>query len=177
MRKNMIRMLALVTVVGLAACAAPAPTQEFGKEDAAQLKQLLGEFVTAYNAKDVAKMGTLFSANSAVMPPNRSTMRGVDLVKSYFEGRWKDDGATNLAVEPLTIEGHGPLGFIAGTFSLDLKGPDGSGTGRDRGKVMWVVHKYSEQWKFEWQMMSSDLPPSVPAAAPDAKSGAAPAKK
>jgi len=177
MRVFTVRMLTLVAVVGLTACATQAPTQEFGKEDVAQIRQLLGEFVAGYNARDVAKMGTLFSANCALMPPNRSTLRGVDVVKGYFEGRWKDDGATNLAVEPLTIEGHGPLGFVTGTFSLELKGPDGTGTGRDRGKVMWIVHKYSEQWKFEWQMMSSDLPPTVPAAPPDAKSGAAPAKK
>ena len=177
MRLPVIRLFALVAAVGLAACATQAPTQEFGKEDVAQLKGLLGEFVAAYNAQDVEKMGTLFSANCALMPPNRSTLRGVDVVKGYFEGRWKDDGGTNLAVEPLTIEGHGPLGFVTGTFSLDLKGPDGTGTGRDRGKVMWIVHKYSEQWKFEWQMMSSDLPPAEPAVAPDAKPGATPAKK
>jgi ketosteroid isomerase-like protein len=67
----------------------------------------------------------------------------------------------------LAVEGHGPVGFVGGTFSLDLKGPDGSGTGHDRGKVVWVVHKYAGQWKFEWQIMSSDLPPA--AAAPEAK--------
>jgi ketosteroid isomerase-like protein len=172
-----VRMLALVTIIGLSACATQAPTQEFGKEDATRLKQLIEQFVAAYNAKDVAKMGTLYSANSAILPPNRSTLRGVDLVKSYFEGRWKDDGATNLTVEPLTVDGHGPLGFITGTFELDLKGPDGSGTGRDRGKVMWIVRKYADQWKFEWQMMSSDLPPSVPQIAPETKSGTAPVKK
>lgn len=177
MRQFTLGILVLATIVSLAACAAPAPTQEFGKEDVTQLRQLLADFVAAYNAKDVEKMGSLFSANCALMPPNRSTLRGVDVVKGYFEGRWKDDGGTNLAVEPMTIDGHGPLGFVTGTFSLELKGPDGTGTGRDRGKVMWVVHKYSEQWKFEWQMMSSDLPPPVPAPAPDAKSGAAPAKK
>ncbi len=142
-----------------------------------QIRKLLADFVTAYNAKDVAKMGTLFSANSAVMPPNRSTLRGVGMVQGYFDGRWKDDGATNLTVEQLTIEGHGPLGFVAGTFSLELKGPDGSGTGRDRGKVVWIVHKYSDQWKFDWQIMSSDLPPALPEAAPDAKTGKAPAGK
>jgi ketosteroid isomerase-like protein len=176
MRQFTIGLLAVAAVVSLSACATQAPPQEFGKEDVAQLRQMLAEFVTAYNAKDVEKIGALFSANSALMPPNRSTLRGVDVVKSYFDGRWKDDGATNLAVEPLTIEGHGPLGFIAGTFSLELKGPDGSGTGRDRGKVMWIVHKYSEKWKFEWQMMSSDLPPAVPQIAPETKPGA-PVKK
>jgi ketosteroid isomerase-like protein len=173
MRRLMVWIFALVAVVSLSACATQAPTQEFGKEDVTQLKQLLTDFVAAYNAKDATKIGTFFSANSAIMPPNRSTLRGVDVVKGYFESRWRDDGATNLTVEPLTIEGHGPLGFVAGTFSLELKGPDGTGTGRDRGKVMWIVHKYGQQWKFDWEMLSSDLPPAIPQMAPETK----PAKK
>jgi ketosteroid isomerase-like protein len=164
MRLPIIRMLALVAAVGLTGCATQAPPVEFGKEDGTQIRQLVTDFVAAYNAKDLAKVEKMFSANSAVMPPNRSTLRGIDPVKGFFEGRWKEDGATNLAVEVQTVDGHGPLGFVAGAFSLDLKGPDGTGTGRDRGKVLWIVHKYQGQWKFEWQIMSSDLPPMVPPA-------------
>lgn len=172
MRNPLIRMLALVAAVGLTACASQAPTDVFGKEDVAQIRQLVNEFVAAYNARDVAKMGNLFSSNSAIMPPNRSTLRGVDLVKGYFEGRWKDDGATNVAVEAQTVEGHGPMAFVAGAFSVDLKGADGTGTGHDRGKVLWIVHKYAGQWKFEWQIFSSDMPPAAPAAPADAKAAA-----
>jgi ketosteroid isomerase-like protein len=167
MRSFTVRSITLAAVVALTACSGQTPTQEFGKEDVAQIKQVVTEFVAAYNAKDAGKMGALFSANGVIMPPNRSTLRGVESIQGYFEGRWKDDGATNLAVETLAVEGHGPVGFVGGTFSLDLKGPDGSGTGHDRGKVVWVVHKYAGQWKFEWQIMSSDLPPA--AAAPEAK--------
>jgi ketosteroid isomerase-like protein len=175
MKASLIRVLALVAVVGLAAgCASQAPKEEFGKEDVTQIRQLVADFVTAYNAKDVQKMGGLFTENSAIMPPNRSTMRGLELVKGYFDGRWKDDGAANVAVEVQTVEGHGPLGFVAGTFSVDLKGADGTGTGHDRGKTVWVVHKYAGKWKFEWQIFSSDMPPAVPPAPADAK--AAPKK-
>jgi ketosteroid isomerase-like protein len=177
MRLPIIRSFALVAVIALAACATQAPPAEFGKEDAAQIRQLIADFVAAYNAKDVQKMGSLFSANSAIMPPNRSTMRGIDLVKSFFEGRWKDDGATNVAVDAQTIEGHGPIGFVAGTFTVDLKGPDGTGNGHDRGKTVWVVHKYAGQWKFDWQIFSSDMPPALPAAPVDAKPGTKPAAK
>jgi ketosteroid isomerase-like protein len=176
MRLPIIRTLPIVIAVGLAACASQAPTEQFGKEDVTQIRQLVTDFAVAYNAKDLAKVATLFSANSAVMPPNRSTLRGIDPVKGFFEGRWRDDGATNLAVEVQTVEGHGPMGFVAGAFSLDLKGPDGTGTGRDRGKVLWIVRKYAGQWKFEWQIMSSDLPPAAPPAPADAKAAKPTAK-
>jgi ketosteroid isomerase-like protein len=177
MRLPIIRMFALVVAVGLAACATQTPPVEFGKEDGIQIRQLVTDFVAAYNAKDLAKVGTMFSANSAVMPPNRSTLRGIDPVKGFFEGRWRDDGATNLAIEVQTVDGHGPLGFVAGAFSLELKGADGTGTGHDRGKVLWIVHKYQGQWKFELQVTSSDLPPAVPPAPAETKPGAKPAAK
>jgi ketosteroid isomerase-like protein len=75
----------------------------------------------------------------------------------------KDEGATDLQIAPISIDGHGTIGFVAGTFSLNLKGADGSKNQHDRGKVLWIVRKYAGQWKFEWQIMSSDLPPVLPA--------------
>jgi len=57
-----------------------------------------------------------------------------------------------------------PLGYVAGTFALNFQPPDGSPGRHDRGKVLWIVRKYSGQWKFECQIMSSDLPPTVPPA-------------
>jgi ketosteroid isomerase-like protein len=160
MRSRLAPIFVLAVGIYLAACAGPAP-QEFGKADVGQIKAMIQDFVAAYNAKDVAKIGTFFSANAALMPANRSTLRGVEAVKGYYEGRVKDEGATDLAIDPMAVEGHGPLGFVAGTFSLTLKGPDGKER-HDRGKVLWIVHKYGTQWRFEWQIMSSDLPPVLP---------------
>jgi ketosteroid isomerase-like protein len=151
-------LLALVTTAGLAACSGPGPSQEFGRADVDQIKQMLRDFVAAYNAKDVSKIGTFFSSNAALMPPNRSTLRGVDLVKGYYQGRVTEEGATDLAVEPIAVQGQGSLGYVAGTYSLNLR-PPGKPEGHDRGKVIWIVRKLGGQWRFEWQIMSSDLPP------------------
>jgi ketosteroid isomerase-like protein len=164
MRLPLVGLLALVVAVVAAACGGAAPSQEFGKPDVDQIKQMVQNFVAAYNAKDVAKIGTFFSANAALMPANQSTLRGIDSVKGYYESRVKDEGAKDLAIEPITVEGHGPLGFVAGTFTLNFQPPDGGPARHDRGKVIWIVHKYAGQWKFEWQIMSSDLPPVVPPA-------------
>jgi hypothetical protein len=48
--------------------------------------------------------------------------------------------------------------------------PGGGVPSRDRGKVLWIVHDYNGQWKFEYQIMSSDLPPQVPTPAVEAAS-------
>ncbi len=172
MRTRLGGLLALLMTIGLVACGGGAPQQEFGKPDVEQINQMVQSFVTAYNAKDTEKIGTFFAGNAALMPANQNTLRGVESIKSWYEFRVKDEGAKDLAIEPLTVEGHGPLAYYAGTFSVNFQAPDGSPARHDRGKVLWIVRKYAGQWKFECQIMSSDLPPVVPAAAP-----AAPPKK
>lgn len=160
MRTRLIQAMAVAIAVGLAACG-QAPSLEFGKQDADQIKKMVQDFVVAYNAKDVQKVGTYFGPTAALMPANRSTLRGVDAVKGYYDGRFKE-GVTDLNIEPLNVEGHGPLGYVAATFSFNVRPPDGTPERHDRGKVLWIVRKIGGQWKFEYQIMSSDLPP-VPA--------------
>jgi ketosteroid isomerase-like protein len=154
----------LVGALSVAGCGGSSPSQEFGKPDVDQIRQMLQDFTAAYNAKDVAKIGTFFSGSASLMPPNRSTMRGLDAVKGFYEARVKDEGATDLVIEPMSIEGQGTLAYIVGTYSLNLQPADGTAARRDRGKVVWILRKLGGNWKFEWQMMASDLPPVVPPA-------------
>jgi ketosteroid isomerase-like protein len=162
MRQRLSLSCAVVFTVCLGACTGPAPSQEFGREDAGQIRQMVQDFTAAYNAKDVAKIGTFFSPNASLMPPNRSTVRGVDSVKGWYTARVNDEGATGLAIEVQAIEGQGPLAYVVGTFSLNLEPKDGTPSRHDRGKVVWILRKLAGQWKFEWQIMASDLPPVVP---------------
>lgn len=164
MDRRMWRAMAVAAAVVLAACAGTtSSTTGFSKADADEIKAMVREFVAAYNAKDVAKIGTFFDASASLMPINRNTLRGVDAVKTYYEGRVKDEGGTDLAIEPIAVEGQGSLGYIAATFTMAFRPPDGSAERRDRGKVIWIVRKLAGHWKFEYQIMSSDLPPVVPA--------------
>jgi uncharacterized protein (TIGR02246 family) len=156
-------VLAVAAAVGLAACGGNGSSQEFGKPDVDQIRKMIQDFVTAYNAKDVEKVGSFFADTAALMPANRSILRGVELVRGYYQGRFTEDGATDLIVEAQTVDGHGPLGYVAATFSLNLRPPDGSAPRHDRGKVLWIVRKLGGQWKFEYQIMSSDLPAVLPA--------------
>ena len=169
MRNGLACLFALMVVCGLVACGGSAPTQEFGRVDAEQISKMIQEFVGAYNAKDVEKIGTYFSGNASLMPSNRSTLNGVEAIKGFYKERVTTEGATDLAIVMLSTQGHGPLAYFAGTFSLNLK-PEGGTERRDRGKVIWILRKLGTQWKFEYQIMSSDLPPIVPAeAAPAGK--------
>jgi uncharacterized protein (TIGR02246 family) len=168
MRTKFLGLAAVVAVIAVAACSGQT-VKEFGKADQQAIRKLVQDFSAAYNAKDLEKVGSYFSGNAVLMPANRSALRGVDLVKTYYDERFKG-GATNLQVEPQDISGHGPLAYMTATFSLDLVPPGGGVPVRDRGKVLWIVRDFNGQWRFECQIMSSDLPPVVAAPAVEAVS-------
>ena len=168
MRKGLMVCVALGMALSLIGCGGAAPKDEFGRADAEQISKMIQEFAAAYNAKDVEKIGTYFAGNASVMPANRSTLTGVDAVKGFYQERVGREGATNLAVDMLSVQGQGTLAYYAGTFSLDLK-PEGGPERHDRGKVIWILRKLGGQWKIEYQIMGSDLPPVVPPAPEPAK--------
>ena len=148
-------MAVTVVAVALAACSAPAQ-REFGKEDRDSITKLVQEFVTAYNAKDAAKVATLFTGGAGLMPPNASTLRGTESIQGYFVNRF-DQGASDLMIEPKDIAGSGVLAYITGNYSLKLA-PTGGPEQRDRGKFLWVLRNFSSKWLLEYLMFSSDFP-------------------
>lgn len=164
MRRNLAFLFVLTAAIGLVSCGGSAPTEQFGRADAEQISKMIQEFVGAYNAKDVEKIGTYFAGNASLMPANRSTLNGVEAVKGFYKERVTTDGATDLAIQMLSVQGHGPLAYFAGTFTLNLK-PEGGPERHDRGKVIWILRKLGGNWRFEYQIMSSDLPPVIPAEA------------
>jgi ketosteroid isomerase-like protein len=169
MHRSLAFLFAVTVAVGLAACGGSATVEPFGRADAEQISKMVQEFAAAYNAKDVEKIGAYFTGNASLMPANRSTLNGVEAIKGFYKERVTTEGATDLAVAMQSVQGHGPLAYYAGTFTLNLK-PEGGPERRDRGKVIWILRKLGPQWKFEYQIMSSDLPPVVPAEpAPAAK--------
>jgi len=168
MRKGLMVCAVLGMALSLIGCGGSAPKDEFGRADAEQISKMVQEFAAAYNAKDVEKIGTYFAGNASLMPANRSTLTGVDAIKGFYQERVGIEGATNLAIQMLSVQGQGTLAYFAGTFSLDLK-PEGGPERHDRGKVIWILRKLGGQWRFEYQIMSSDLPPAVPPAPEPAK--------
>ena len=143
-----------------AACGGPAP-EAFGKEDVAAIRKLVADFVAAYNAKESAKITSLFSGSAALMVPNSSIVRGPDAVKGYYDMRF-GQGATDLVIEPSVVTGHGTIGHVIATYSFRNVPASGPET-RDRGKLIWLAQKLpGNNWRLETLMWSSDLPPALP---------------
>jgi uncharacterized protein (TIGR02246 family) len=146
---------ATLMAVVLTACSAPTPT-EFGKEDQAAIATVIQEFTTAYNAKDAAKMATLFSGGAGLMPPNAPTLRGPASIEQYFVSRFAQ-GASGLVMEPKDVAGAGAFAYTSGDYRLKLA-PAGAPEQRDRGKFLWILKDYNGKWLLEYLIFSSDFP-------------------
>ena len=157
-------MAASVLLLALAACSAPTQ-REFGKADVESIRKLVQEFTTAYNAKEAAKVATLFSGGAVVMPPNASTVRGTESIQGYFVSRFAQ-GASDVLIEPRDIAGSGALAYASGDFSLKLVPPAGGPERRDRGKFLWILREFSGKWLLEYLIFSSDFPAAPPTSAP-----------
>jgi ketosteroid isomerase-like protein len=150
------RLTVGVLAIGLAACSNSAP-RPFGEPETKALNELVGEFVTIYNARDAAKLSRLFTEGGAVMPPNASTMRGMENVREYYVRRF-ELGASDLQLEAQTIAGSGTLAFVSGDYRLNMKPADGDAR-RDRGKFIFILRSLNGQWRLDHLMFSSDFGP------------------
>lgn len=157
-----MRVLSLLTVcamtLGLAACSGSnSGPRPFGEPDTKAINELVAEFTTIYNAKDAAQLSRLFMEGGAVMPPNASTMRGMENVREYYVGRFAA-GASDLQLDAQTISGSGPLAFASGDYRLNMKPPEGQAR-RDRGKFIFILRSLNGKWLLDHLMFSTDFGP------------------
>lgn len=153
-----VTIAALALTVSVSACATGANQQEFTRADADAIRQTAADLTTAFNAKQVDKIVSLYADNSIFMPPNAPLMRGREPLQSFYTGLI-ERGAANLELHPEEVNGHGPLAYESGSYSLTLdKG------GRDRGKYVRILRNTAGHWRTEKMIWSSDFPPVPPSA-------------
>ena len=136
--------------VGVSACGGP-KEQVFGTPDTQAIRQATATLETAFNAKDVDKILSLYTDNSVFMPPNKPLLRGRASLKGFYEGLLTG-GSTDLKLTPEDVAGHGPLAYESGSYSMM------NGTTHDRGKFLFVFRNMGGNWKIEYTSWSSDLP-------------------
>jgi ketosteroid isomerase-like protein len=158
-----IAALVIVAAAGMAlgACSGP-QTPEFGKPEVGAITKLVQDFQASYNAKDVDKTASVFSGSATLMPPNRSTLHGIEAIKEYYRNRFAE-GATDLSVDIKEINGVGTLAYMTATFSYKDR-PENGPESRNRGKFVWIVRNMGGgQWRCEYHIWNSDLPLPAPA--------------
>ena len=118
-----------------------------------QLK-IAPEWAAAFNAKDAAKIGSLYAEDAVVMPPNRPTVKG----RANIEAHWQSEiqqGATNMQLTPIASSISGSQAFEAGTSTMTL--PWGH---TEVGKYLVVLKRVGNDWKIAYDVYNSDAPPA-----------------
>ncbi|MFL6279301.1 MAG: YybH family protein [Vicinamibacterales bacterium] len=153
MKRVLTATLLAASVCIVASACAGKKEPEFGLPDQQAIRAATSTLETAFNAKDVDKILSLYTENSVFMPPNKPLLRGRDPLKQFYEGLLKS-GSKDLKLTPTDVAGHGPLAYESGSYSMM------NGNVHDRGKYLFVVRNMNGAWKIEYTSWSSDLPPS-----------------
>lgn len=149
-----VTVAALVLTVAVSACATGANQEEFTRADADAIRKTAADLSAAFNAKEVDKIVTFYADNSVFMPPNAPLMRGRELLQGFYTGII-ERGATKLELNPEEVNGHGPIAFESGTYSMTYEKGD-----RDRGKYVRILRNTVGYWRTEKMIWSSDFPPA-----------------
>ena len=126
-------------------------------KDQAALREKTAAFVKSFNGKDIPQVLDVNTENAVFMPPNQPVMRGKDALKTFYDDLFKS-GASNLKIDVAEVSGHGPLAYQSGTYEMDVKPATGPAE-RDRGKYLFIARKMAGQWRYEYMVWNSDLPP------------------
>ena len=145
-------LLAWIVGVGVSACAGKKEA-EFGMPDQQAIRAATTTLETAFNAKEVDKILTLYTENSVFMPPNKPLLRGRGSLKGFYDGLL-NGGSKDLKLTSSDVAGHGPLAYESGSYSMM------NGDVHDRGKFLFIFRNMSGAWKIEYTSWSSDLPPT-----------------
>ncbi len=149
-------VLALATGVGLPRYGA-VQAQMSGKTDPALTKLAKGWEAT-FNAKDVAKVASMYTDDAVVMPPNHEAVRGRANIEAFF----KEMEGANITLTPFESAMSGSTAYEAGTYQMAITPKTGQPT-TDKGKYVVILKKGSDgQWRLSHDIFNSDMPLPAP---------------
>lgn len=134
------------------------------------LDKLLSEFVAAYNAKDPAKLASLYAEDGVLMPPGTPMIHGRSNIEAVFKKQFEQSRTLKLSPTDSAIAG--ALAFAAGTFTVTISRgvavptsivrgtPAGVGTESQvfAAKYLTVFKRVGNDWKIAYDMQNADQP-------------------
>ncbi len=145
-----MRKLAVAVTVA-AAFVVTGIVQGQGKTDPA-LNKLAADWAAAFNAKDAAKIASLYADDAVLMPPNQPMVKGRADIEAHWKGQIQQ-GGTNLQLTPVESAISGSHAFEVGTSSVALPGGQ-----TDPGKYAVVLKRVGNDWKIAYDIYNSDAP-------------------
>lgn len=144
--------LALLVSIGSAAQAA------VGKKTDPTLSKIAADWAAGFNAKDCAKVASLYAEDGVLMPPNEPAARGRTAIETWCKAAL--GSLSDMAVTPAESAITGAQAFEAGSYTASIKGASPAAT--DRGKYVTVFQQSGGRWQILYDIFNSDLPAAPP---------------
>jgi ketosteroid isomerase-like protein len=133
----------LGAVIPVFALGAQTPTQQ-SKSDGgaanarAQIESVNKRFTEAFNKGDVDGFVKVYAPDALILPPNSEPIRSATGIAEFWRNGWKA-GLRNVVLTTTELSVHGNTAYEVGTAQLEIRKPDGSLAGKDKGKyiVIW----------------------------------------
>jgi ketosteroid isomerase-like protein len=125
-----------------------------------EFQRLEDEFALAFNKGDFEKLGSFYTPDAIVLPPNHSIVQGAVNIPDFMR-ELHQMGAKDLKLEVTRVEQFLDTALEIGRYSVLLRRPDGSSI-QDRGKFMVLRRRLpNNQWRIFGDAWNSDLPPTA----------------
>ena len=144
------QMRRLVAAVA-AALVVTSMVQGQGKTDPA-LNKLAAEFEAAFNARDAAKVASMYAEDAVTMPPNQPMVKGRSAIQAELKRTMQDN--VKLKITPIESAISGSQAYEAGTVTVSQ--PDGQTTTE---KYLVVFKRVGNDWKIAYDIWNTDAPP------------------
>lgn len=126
--------------------------------DVAAIETLRADFVAAYNAEDVEKLVSLFTADAIRMPPDVPALSGSEELQGDFSRQFEmADFEVSIATDETGIAGD--WAFARGTYGVKITSAEGGDPVEYTGKWINVMQRQADgSWKISHNIFNSDVP-------------------
>lgn len=121
-----------------------------------QLRTLANDYVTYYNRRDSKKLVAMFTHDAMQMAPFAPATQGHEQIRQAFQHDFEQYDPRDLKIEITRTEHSGDIAFEFGTFTMNVRMPDGTRMD-DHGKWIVTLRHADDEWRISGHIWNTDL--------------------
>ena len=126
------------------------------------IKAQANAWVSGFNAGDAKALGSIYTADGWLLPPNAEAVKGPDAIAAFMAPFFSaGEARVSITIDTTALSVHGEEAHRVGTWAIRTA----DGTVVDKGKYIEIWKKSGERWLMTHDIWNSDMP-ATPAPAP-----------
>jgi len=114
------------------------------------------QFIEAFNKGDGAAVGSMYTMDARLLPPNSEIVEGRANVQKFWQGAITA-GLKLVSLETVHVETQGNMAVEVGHYTMTVPGAGGVTT-TDKGKYVVVWKRVGRSWKLVVDIFNSNMP-------------------